>query len=190
MTSFERVFACLLATAWLGYFFPTGILAQSTAEARRSFVDQYCLGCHSRAAASGGLALEGVPAQDPAAHAKVWEKVITRVSAGEMPPAGTPRPEEGAARDFVEALVGEIDEASKLEPYAGRTVIRRLNRVEYQNAIRDLLAVELPLADQLPPDGQAGGFDNIGDALSMSPLLLEQYLKVRSSRRSAGGRRQ
>ncbi|MGH9667129.1 MAG: DUF1592 domain-containing protein, partial [Bryobacteraceae bacterium] len=75
-------------------------------------------------------------------------------------------------------LIGDLDAAARKSPYAGRPVIRRLNRLEYANSIRDLLAIEVPVADELPPDGIAAGFDNIGDALSMSPLLLEQYLKV------------
>ena len=151
---------------------------EPAAASRTAFVQQYCLGCHGNAAAAGGLALEGVPADEPAKYPEVWEKVARRVKAGEMPPAGVPRPERSAARAFAAGLTDALDAAAREHPYAGRPVIQRLNRKEYANAIRDLLAIELPLADQLPPDGQAAGFDNIGDALSMSPLLLEQYLKV------------
>lgn len=145
---------------------------------RGALIETYCLACHSRATASGGLVLEGVPTENLPANPGVWEKVARRLEAGEMPPAGMPRPDRNTVRAFSAALTGELDAAARRQPYAGRPVIRRLNRTEYSNAIRDLLAIELPLADQLPPDGQAAGFDNIGDALSMSPLLLEQYLKV------------
>lgn len=146
--------------------------------AERGLVQQYCVSCHSSAAAAGGLALEEVPLDNPAAHPQVWEAVVRRMRAGEMPPAGAPRPARHEVETFTDELVSELDAAAQRDPFVGRPVIRRLNRTEYQNAIRDLLDLQLPLAEQLPPDGQAGGFDNIGDALSMSPLLLERYLKV------------
>ncbi len=114
----------------------------------------------------------------PDADPGVWEKVIRRVNAGEMPPAGMPRPDAVALNEFSAALLQDLDTGARKAPYAGRPVIRRLNRLEYAHAIRDLLAIDLPVAAELPPDGIAAGFDNIGDALSMSPLLLEQYLKV------------
>lgn len=178
MTSCERAWSYGLASLWLACSFPANLPGQSAADARQSFVDQYCLTCHNHASASGGLTLEGVAAHDPAAQADVWERVAQRLIAGEMPPVGMPRPQKSVVRAFTESLIAEIDAAAKHKPYAGRAVVRRLNRSEYENAIRDLLGVDLPLADQLPPDGQAAGFDNIGDALSMSPLLLEQYLTV------------
>ncbi|MDQ6699518.1 MAG: DUF1587 domain-containing protein, partial [Acidobacteriota bacterium] len=127
---------------------------------------------------AGGLVLENSDAGYPAARAFVWEKVIRRMRAGEMPPAGVPRPDTASIKSFTDSLAGDLDAAAKRSPYAGRPVVRRLNRLEYANTIRDLLAIELPVAEELPRDGVAAGFDNIGDALSMSPLLLEQYLKV------------
>ena len=165
-------------TAWccLALLAPAGhALGQ---DAGRELIELYCLGCHSKVAASGGLVLEGVPLNDPSAHPEVWEKVVKKISLGEMPPAGAPQPDEHKLQSLVERLVDELDAAARERPFAGQPVVRRLNRVEYQNAVRDLLHIELPVAEQLPPDGQAAGFDNIGDALSMSPLLLEQYLKV------------
>jgi mono/diheme cytochrome c family protein len=171
-----------LATALL-FALPATIRAQEQSPqaviaGRAALVHQYCLACHSRSANSGGLTLEGVPVDNPSAHAGVWEKAIRKLESGEMPPKGMPRPEASAVKAFTAGLIQELDAAAQQRPFAGRLVIRRLNRTEYNNAIRDLLAIELPVADQLPPDGQAAGFDNIGDALSMSPLLLEQYLKV------------
>src|SRR5690606_1904300 len=82
------------------------------------------------------------------------------------------------ARDFSASLIAELDAAARDNPYAGAPVLRRLNRTEYGNAVRDLLAVEFPFATELPPDGVAAGFDNIGDALSITPVLLESYLRV------------
>ncbi|MEZ5392725.1 MAG: DUF1587 domain-containing protein [Bryobacterales bacterium] len=167
----------MLAGAWL-LGWPVVCGAQDHALDRSVLVKEYCLSCHSRTGAAGGLVLEGIAAQDAGASPEVWEKVLKRVRAGEMPPIGMPRPDAATLEQFVHSLTATLDAAAEREPYPGRPVIRRLNRVEYENAVRDLLAIELPLADQLPPDGQAAGFDNIGDALSMSPLLLEQYLKV------------
>ena len=95
-----------------------------------------------------------------------------------MPPPGAARPEPSASYAFRNGLMQDLDAAARRSPHAGQTVVRRLNRLEYANAVRDLLAVEIPVAGSLPPDGQAAGFDNIADALAMSPLLLERYLKV------------
>ncbi len=158
------------------------------AASRDALLKRYCLGCHNHSSRSGGLSLEGVSARHPEAHPELWEKVARKLTAGEMPPAGMPRPGKATLKAFTVGLIADLDAVAQKSPFAGRPVIRRLNRTEYTNAIRDLLAIELPLADQLPPDGQAAGFDNIGDALSMSPLLLEQYLKVarRVSRLAVG----
>ena len=145
---------------------------------RDVFLQRYCLGCHNTSAHVGGFVIEGVPTGAPSQRPDIWEKVVRRLGAGEMPPAAAPQPGKADADAFSDGLIDQLDEAARIEFYAGRPVIRRLNRTEYSNAIRDLLDIELPLSEQLPPDGQAAGFDNIGDALSMSPLLLETYLKV------------
>ncbi|MDX1978704.1 MAG: DUF1592 domain-containing protein [Bryobacteraceae bacterium] len=144
---------------------------------RDAFVNRYCAGCHSQRAKAGGLALEGV-AGPTAQRPDVWEKVVRKVDAGEMPPPNASRPEAAALKSFTSGLMAELDAAAQEKPYAGRAVVHRLNRTEYTNAVRDLLAIDLPLDTELPQDGIAAGFDNIADALSMSPLLLERYLKV------------
>jgi len=142
---------------------------------REAFLSRHCLGCHSQSAKAGGFVLESVSPANPAAHPEIWEKVAKKVRAQEMPPAGLPRPDPTAALAFVNGLTADLD---RQPPYPGRPIIRRLNRTEYANAIRDLFSLELPLAAELPQDQTAAGFDNIADALSMSPLLLERYLKV------------
>ncbi len=144
----------------------------------QALLDQYCVSCHNPKSKTAGLVLENSDSEHPGAHPELWEKVIHKIEAGEMPPAGMPRPDAASLKAFTSGLCKDLDSAAKSHPYAGRPVIRRLNRLEYANSIRDLLAIDLPVADQLPPDGMAAGFDNIGDALSMSPVLLEQYLKV------------
>jgi Protein of unknown function (DUF1592)/Protein of unknown function (DUF1588)/Protein of unknown function (DUF1587)/Protein of unknown function (DUF1585)/Protein of unknown function (DUF1595) len=152
--------------------------ADSLQSSRQDFLNQYCLACHNQKSRTAGLVLENSRPNHPGANPDLWEKVVRKLNAGEMPPAGMPRPGTGSMKAFTAGLIQDLDAAAQKAPYAGHPVIRRLNRLEYANAIRDLLAIELPVADELPPDGIAAGFDNIGDALSMSPLLLEQYLKV------------
>ena len=152
--------------------------AGSSPNTRQALLDQYCISCHGQKSKTAGILLENSKPEHPDFSPELWEKVIRRLQAGEMPPAGMPRPDPVALKAFTAALTNDLDADSLKRPYAGRPVIRRLNRLEYSNAIRDLLALELPIAAELPPDGIAAGFDNIGDALSMSPLLLEQYLKV------------
>ena len=145
---------------------------------RQPLLDRYCVPCHNQKSKTAGLVLENSDAEHPASRPEFWEKVIRKLDAGEMPPAGLPRPDATSQKSFTAGLIKDLDAAAEKTLYAGRPVISRLNRLEYANAIRDLLNIELPVADELPPDGVAAGFDNIGDALSMSPLLLEQYLKV------------
>jgi hypothetical protein len=145
---------------------------------RHALLDRYCVTCHSSKSASGGLSLQTAEPDQPALHPEIWEKVVRKLQTGEMPPAGMTRPAQEISSAFVESLTHDLDAAARTHPYAGQMVVRRLNRFEYANAIRDLLHIELPISEELPPEGIAAGFDNIGDALSMSPLLLEQYLKV------------
>src|SRR3954453_19485793 len=145
---------------------------------REALLTKYCFTCHNTHAKVGGFVLEGIPAEDPAKRPDVWEKVVRRLKAGEMPPAGMPSPGQPALKSFAGELTTDLDTAARKYPYAGQAMVRRLNRTEYTNAISDILAIELPIAAELPQDGIAAGFDNIADALSMSPLLLERYLKV------------
>jgi mono/diheme cytochrome c family protein len=150
-----------------------------TAEGRRAFVQNFCTSCHSARAQAGNLVLEGVTTDNLPQNSTIWENVVRRVGAGEMPPRWTnKRPDPKVAHELVAGLVRELDDAARKQPYAGRTVIRRLNRTEYGNAVRDLLQIDFPYGAELPKDAMASGFDNIGDALSMSPLLLESYLRV------------
>ncbi len=161
----------------LGALVAASLLAQPAVDPD-GFVKRYCISCHSHAAKAGGFVLEGASAATPAARPDLWEKAAKRIRAREMPPAGMPRPDDASADAFVNGLLTHLDAAARRSPFAGRPVIRRLNRAEYANTIRDLLDIELPLAAELPQDQTAAGFDNIADALSMSPLLLERYLKV------------
>jgi hypothetical protein len=147
----------------------------SPADAHRKLVGTYCTGCHSAKLKTGGLVLEGLSLDDIGKNAAVWEKVIRKLHGGQMPPQGMPKPPVESVTAFTQYLETSLDKAAaKADP--GRAPIHRLNRNEYANAIRDLLAVEIDPAEYLPPDDESDGFDNIADALRVSPTLLDQYL--------------
>src|SRR5581483_11107095 len=108
----------------------------------------------------------------------VLEKVLRKLRAGEMPPAGMPRPDAQTTAAFTKWLEGELDRTAAAHPDPGHPTIHRLNRAEYSNAVRDLLALDVKPGAMLPADDTGYGFDNIGDVLSMSPMLIERYLSV------------
>jgi hypothetical protein len=123
--------------------------------------------------------------------AEVWEKVVTKLRTGAMPPPGAPRPDQATINGLATSLEGALDQAAAAQPDPGRaSVFHRLNRVEYRNAIRDLLALEVDVASQLPADDiDEQGFDNMADVLTVSPVLLERYLSAaRKTARLAVGR--
>src|SRR5262249_51807306 len=144
----------------------------------RAMIDRYCLGCHNASLRSGGLALEPAAAKTPTENPQVWEKVVRKLRARYMPPAGLPRPDERTYEAVVSSLEMSLDNAVAAKPNPGRTdTFRRLNRTEYQNAIRDLLAIDVDVSSLLPGDESSHGFDNltVGD---LSPTLLERYLSA------------
>jgi hypothetical protein len=141
-------------------------------------LSRYCLGCHNSKVKTAGLALDTISFDNPAEHPETWEKVVRKLRPRYMPPAGLPRPEE---RDYVallSSLESSLDKAAAAKPNPGRTdTFRRLNRTEYRNAIRDLLALDVDVASLLPSDESSHGFDNITVA-DLSPTLLERYLST------------
>jgi hypothetical protein len=142
----------------------------------QKFVTQHCITCHNGDDKRGGLALDAISADDVGTHAAIWEKVVRKVVARQMPPAGKKRPDEKAYEAFTAALTTALDRAAAARPDPGRTVtLRRLNRTEYQNAVRDLLAVDVDAAALLPQDEANHGFDSapLGD---LSPTLMERYI--------------
>jgi mono/diheme cytochrome c family protein len=142
----------------------------------KAVVDKYCVTCHNQRLKTGDLALDAAGLADVAAHADVWEKVIRKVRAGMMPPAGSPRPDEPTRQSLVASLEATLDQAARSRPNPGRPLAHRLNRAEYANAVRDLLALDVDVTSMLPPDDSSGGFDNNADVLGVSPVLLESYL--------------
>lgn len=152
-------------------------LEDSVAE-HRAVIDQYCVACHNGALLTAGLNLQDVDLADLEENGPIWERVLRKLRNREMPPAGMPRPDPAS----YDALVRYIDSGrarlAETNPNPGRTTLHRLNRVEYANAIRDLLALEIDSTELLPADDIGYGFDNIGDVLNVSPLLLERYLSA------------
>jgi len=142
----------------------------------RAVLDKYCVTCHNERARVAGLTLDKVDLTNIPANADVLEKVVRKVRVGMMPPQGAPRPDAAVAAALVSHLTTELDRAALARPNPGRGLIHRLNRIEYENAIRDLFALEVDASALLPPDDAAYGFDNIADALGVSPVLLERYL--------------
>jgi len=146
---------------------------------QQAILKQYCVSCHSPQVKSGGLVLTVQDLANPGAHAAIYEKVVRKLRAGVMPPAGMPRPPKPAYDGFALWLETELDSAAVSHPNAGRTeALHRLNRAEYQNAIRDLLAVDVNMSDLLPADDGSYGFDNIAGVLKVSQTLMERYLSV------------
>jgi hypothetical protein len=148
--------------------------AASTGLSQREILDKYCVTCHNQRLKTGGVTLDTMDLARIPAQAEVWEKVMRKLRSGTMPPAGVPRPDPATYSSLAGWIEAQIDHAS--EPYAGRPILHRLNRSEYANAVRDLLALDIDSASLLPPDDSAFGFDNISDALGVSPSLQEHYL--------------
>ena len=142
----------------------------------RAVVATYCTSCHNERLKTAGLALDRINGDDIAGSAEIWEKVVRKVRGGLMPPAGARRPDARTRDAFVTSIENDLDRAWAAHPNPGRPLLRRLNRAEYANAVRDLLAMDVDVAALLPPDDSAYGFDNISDALNVSPALQERYL--------------
>jgi hypothetical protein len=140
--------------------------------------NQYCIFCHSKELKTAGVVLEGLDFSQIGPNAPVLERVLRKVRTGEMPPAGMPRPDAALAATFTNWLVEALDRDAAAHPNPGRTTLHRLNRAEYSNAVRDLLALDIHAGDRLPVDDSGYGFDNVGAVLSVSPTLLERYLLV------------
>ena len=148
----------------------------------RALLDRYCVTCHNDRLQTGGLTLDGtsVDADDPSRHPEVWERVIGKLRTGAMPPPGRPRPDAATYDAVASHLETTIDRAAAANPDPGRTsTVHRLNRTEYRNAIRDLLALDLDVTPLLPGDETSDtGFDNNADVLSISTAQLERYLSA------------
>ena len=145
----------------------------------KAFLTTYCITCHNQRLKTGGLALDTLDVENVGKDAEVWERAVVKLKAGLMPPAGLPRPQPPVIDGFTASLEAALDRAAAANPNPGRTEpFHRLNRAEYQNAIRDLLGIEVDASQWLPTDEISYGFDNIAGVLKLSPLLTERYLNA------------
>ncbi len=142
----------------------------------RAVLDQYCVTCHNERARTAALLLDEADVENVGEGPELWEKVVKKLRAGAMPPAGMPRPDQAIYDSFATYLETALDRAAAAHPNPGRPVMHRLNRVEYTHAVRDLLAVDIDGNTLLPADDSRYGFDNIGEVLTVSPLLMERYM--------------
>jgi len=171
--------AALAAMPFLG---GNAVIAQQSAvssgSSNQALVGQYCITCHNDRSLTGNLSLEGLDPDHAESDAETWEKVTRKLRAGLMPPTGAPRPERSALEAFRASIEDSIDRAVAADPNPGVTLLHRMNRAEYANAIRDLLAIEIDTSVMLPPDDSLDGFDNIADVLGTSPALVERYISA------------
>jgi mono/diheme cytochrome c family protein len=183
----NTILRLLIVLAPLLYFFAgtPARQAQAPQSASSSFartaprlLAEHCVMCHNAKKKTGGLDLTQFQSvASIVTQRDTWELVVQKLQSGEMPPAGLPRPDPAALKAALRAIEAEFERADKrARPDPGRVTARRLNRAEYNNTVRDLLGVRLRPAESFPQDDSGYGFDNIGDVLSLSPVLMEKYL--------------
>lgn len=156
----------------------------------RAVLDRYCVTCHNPTQKAGNLTLDTADVARVADHRDLWEKVVRKLRVGAMPPAGARRPVAADYELVASYIESALDRAAAASPNPGRAAVARLNRAEYTNAVRDLLALDIDGRSLLPADDSGYGFDNIADVLSTSPALLERYLSAaqKISRLAVGDR--
>ncbi|PYS50263.1 MAG: hypothetical protein DMG13_21415 [Acidobacteria bacterium] len=147
---------------------------------QRAFLNQYCVVCHNERAKTAGLMLDKMDVAHVGDNAEVWEKVVRKLRAGMMPPASAKRPDRTTAETFTVSLETELDRSAAGKLNLGSSGVHRLNRTEYANAVRDLLALEVDVTSLLPADDSSFGFDNMASSLGVSSALLEAYLSAAS----------
>ncbi len=151
---------------------PNSLLSQ------RAVLDQYCVTCHNQKLKTAGLMLDKLDLAHVGEHAEPWEKVVRKLRAGMMPPAGLPRPGATTYEALTVALENELDRAAQANPHLPVPGVHRVNRTEYSNAIRSLLALDIDAAAYLPADDSSYGFDNVASGLGVSPALVEGYVEA------------
>jgi len=169
---------------------PGGAQAPSAAPQQPALLTQYCVTCHNQRLKTAGLLLDGMDVEHVGKDAAAWEKVVRKIRTGMMPPSGARRPERALLDSFAADLEGRLDRAAVAGSSLDAPALHRLNRSEYANAVRDLLALDIDVATLLPADASSEGFDNIADALGVSPSLIGSYVSaaMKISRRAVGDR--
>jgi len=155
---------------------PAAPVTSNSALPDQALVQKYCSSCHNDRAKTGGISFDGVSVAEAGKHSEIWEKALVKLRGGMMPPQNMPRPDDATLNAFIVALENTLDAQARQNPDPGFKPVHRLNRTEYGNAVRDLLDLEIDVADLLPADDESYGFDNIAGVLRVSPSLLEQYL--------------
>ena len=150
----------------------------SPVSAHRALLDHYCVTCHNSKTKIAGLTLDKLDLANVPADAETWEKVIKKLRTGAMPPVGMPKPDKAAVDQFATFLETTIDKAAAAHPNPGHPALHRLNRAEYADTIRDLLALNIEPTDYLPADDSSFGFDNVASVLNLSPALQERYVSA------------
>ncbi len=172
------VSAAVIGTTWRRADTLMAQTATSITADRGAVLRQYCLACHNDRLKTGGMSLEHVDLNNVAADPELWENVLRKLQRGAMPPPTARRPDQSTYDRLITSLGTELDRTAAAHPNPGAPLIHRLNRAEYANAIRDLLSIDIDVAALLPPDDSAFGFDNISDALGVSPVLVERYVSA------------
>src|SRR5579871_5518506 len=173
---FTSVWVTILASSAACAQAQTSQTATTPGIAARATLDKYCVTCHNQKLKTAGLTLDTLDLASIGTKPDTWEKVVRKLRAGSMPPAGSRRPDKATYDSLASWLETQLDQAASAHPYPGPSVLHRLNRTEYQNAIRDLLTLDIDASALLPGDDAAFGFDNIAELLKVSPDLLEGYL--------------
>jgi hypothetical protein len=180
---------CLVAFVVLSGQRDAGLMGQGTAdlssvESQRALITQYCAGCHSDSVKSGGFTWSAIDLAHPEQNVMLAEKIIRKVRSGMMPPSGSRRPDLAAMKAFAAGFESRVDQASAAKPHTRSPELHRMNRTEYQNSIRDLLDLQVDVGELLPPDARTssgvagGGFDNMSEALTITPTLLSAYVRA------------
>ncbi len=154
------------------------ITTATTPDDHKKMLMQYCTACHNDRLKTAGMSVVPLDANNLQANQATWEKILRRVSLGEMPLRGAPRPPKEKLVAFTDWLANSLDTQAAANPNPGHATVRRLNRTEYANAVRDLLALDVDFTKDMPADDTGYGFDNIADVLTVSPTLMDRYITV------------
>ena len=180
---------CLVIFVLLSGQRDAGLMGQGTAdlssvESQRALITQYCAGCHSDSVKSGGFTWSAIDLAHPEQNVVLGEKIIRKVRSGMMPPSGSRRPDLATMKAFAAGFESRVDQASAAKPHTRSPELHRMNRTEYQNSVRDLLDLQVDVGELLPPDARTssgvagGGFDNMSEALTITPTLLSAYVRA------------
>jgi hypothetical protein len=166
---FKAIFFVFAALAF-------GASPGASASAHRAMFDHYCVTCHNQKAKTANLTFDTMDLSQVGKDAAVWERAVRKLRGGMMPPPGMPRPDPATVNSFVTFLETSLDQAALAAPNPGTVSLHRLNRAEYQNAMKDILGVDVDAAALLPRDDISNGLDNIANVLKVSPSFLDQYI--------------